>query len=68
MIFQMSWLHSRFEMNHIVNENFLFSKRIVPFQKGQLVAFPETERLRNIFYSVVVNSYSDVYKIHRILK
>ena len=43
--------HCQSKSNHIVNENVSFPKRIVPFQKGQLVAFSETERFR-IFLSV----------------
>ena len=46
---QKSWFHSRFEMNHIVNENFSFSKRIAPFQEGQLVVFSEMEHFRFFF-------------------
>ena len=38
-------------MNHIINENFSFSKWIGPFQKGQLLAFSEMEHFRIFFYS-----------------
>ena len=41
--YQKSWFHYRSETNRIVNENFSFPKRIMPFQKRQLVAFSEIE-------------------------
>ena len=49
--YQKGWFRCRFAKSHIVNENFSFPKRIVSLQKGQIVAFRETERFRIFFFS-----------------